>query len=144
MKKEEMTVVDILFEAVGILAGIVYLGLQISYGISYGVNIVTLVLNMLIFVLVYVGLTLLQIYPERVNRLSTEVCVGKVRRYTITMVRFIKLIFILCLLLTSVCDVMGYQMEPAYSLIVVGVILLDTFYFEIKIIRIIKEQNKDK
>ena len=92
MKKEEMTVVDILFEAVGIL----------------------------------------------------EVCVGKVRRYTITMVRFIKLIFILCLLLTSVCDVMGYQMEPAYSLIVVGVILLDTFYFEIKIIRILKEQNKDK
>ena len=37
MKKEEMTTVDFLLEAVGIVAAMIYLGLQIYYGIVYGV-----------------------------------------------------------------------------------------------------------
>lgn len=39
MKKEEMTTVDFLLEAVGIVAALVYLGLQIYYGIVYGVSL---------------------------------------------------------------------------------------------------------
>ena len=34
MKKEEMTTVDFLLEAVGIVAALVYLGLQIYYGMT--------------------------------------------------------------------------------------------------------------
>ena len=59
MKKEEMTTVDFLLEAVGIVAAMIYLGLQIYYGIVYGVAFTGIILNAAILILVYVGLTLL-------------------------------------------------------------------------------------
>ena len=55
MKKEEMTTVDFLLEAVGIVAALVYLGLQIYYGIVYGVAFTGIILNAAILILVYVG-----------------------------------------------------------------------------------------
>lgn len=36
-EKEDMTTAGLLAEAVGIVAGLVYIGMQIYYGISYGV-----------------------------------------------------------------------------------------------------------
>ncbi len=92
MKKEEMTTVDFLLEAVGIVAAMIYLGLQIYYGIVYGVAFTGIILNAAILILVYVGLTLLAHYPERVNNLPKEICSGKIRIYTIHMVRAVKLI----------------------------------------------------
>ncbi len=77
MKKEEMTTVDFLLEAVGIVAALVYLGLQIYYGIVYGVAFTGIILNAAILILVYVGLTLLARYPERVNNLPKEICSGE-------------------------------------------------------------------
>ena len=143
MRKDEMTTMDLLLEAIGVVSGLIYIGMQIYYGVTYGVNVVQLMLNLLVFVLMHAGLTLLQVYPERVNNLSLEICQGKIRRYTVTMIRLIKLIFILCLLFTSICDVMGIEMEAAYSLIVVGLIIVIALIFEIKIIKLLK-QNRVK
>ena len=83
LKKEEMTNMDFLLEAVGIVAAMIYLGLQIYYGIVYGVAFTGIILNAAILILVYVGLTLLARYPERVNNLPKEICSGKIRKYTI-------------------------------------------------------------
>ena len=70
-----MTTVDFLLEAVGIVAAMIYLGLQIYYGIVYGVAFTGIILNAAILILVYVGLTLLARYPERVNNLPKEICI---------------------------------------------------------------------
>ena len=55
-----MTNMDFLLEAVGIVAAMIYLGLQIYYGIVYGVAFTGIILNAAILILVYVGLTLLK------------------------------------------------------------------------------------
>ena len=72
-----MTTVDFLLEAVGIVAALVYLGLQIYYGIVYGVSFTGIILNAAILILVYVGLTLLARYPERVITCRKKYVVGK-------------------------------------------------------------------
>lgn len=77
MKKNEMTWQVMLIEAVGIVSAIAYLGLQIYYGIAFHVNPVNLMMNLVFMILVYVGLTLLAVYPERVNGLTREVCSGR-------------------------------------------------------------------
>ena len=94
MKKNEMTWQVMLIEAVGIVSAIAYLGLQIYYGIAFHVNPVNLMMNLVFMILVYVGLTLLAVYPERVNGLTREVCSGKIRQYTLRMVRMVKLVFV--------------------------------------------------
>ncbi len=142
MKKKDWTVAGLLVEATAIVAGLIYLGLQIYYGILYGVSIFTLIMNILVFLCVYAGLTLLVFFPEKVNRLSVEICQGKIRQDTIWMVRLIKLIFVLSLLFTSICDVMGLKIEAAYSLIVAGFILATAIFFEARIIRTLKEKNQ--
>lgn len=142
MKKEEMTIVDIILEAVGILGLLFYLGFQIYYGIQYGIPVLNILVNVLIMLLVYVLLTWLQFFPERVNAIPKERCVGDVKRYTIEMLRTVKLIFTLCLLFTSVCDILGNQINSGYSVVVVIAILVVAVYYEIKIIRILRNQNK--
>ena len=101
-----------------------------------------ILMNIVTMLLVYIGLSLLQIYPERVNGLPKEVCTGKIRKYTIHMVRYIKVIFILSLLLTSFCDAAGKKMDGAYSLIVIGLIIVIAVVYEILIIRIFRENQK--
>ncbi len=144
MKKEEMTIVDLLLEAVGIVGLLSYLGFQIYYGILYGIPVLNIAVNALIMLLVYALLMGLQFFPERVNAIPRERCVGDVKRYTIVMLRTIKLIFTLCLLFTSVCDVLGSRIDPGYSVIVVVAIVIVAVYYEVKIIRILKRQNKKK
>lgn len=141
MKKEDMTTIDLLLEAVGIVSTLLYLGLQIYYGISYGANLVTVLMNGAVLVLVYLGLTMLTVYPERVNGLTKETCSGQVRRYTIHMVRLIKLIFVTGLLFASICDVMGHEINSGYSIIVVVLVVLVTVYYEWKIIRILRKKK---
>lgn len=82
---------------------------------------------------------MLAIYPERVNGLSREVCTGAIRKYTIRMVELIKLVFVLSLLFTSICDALGYRVDAAYSLIVMGLILVVAVVFEVKIIKILRK-----
>ena len=98
--------------------------------------------NVLIMLLVYALLTGLQFFPEKINALPKERCVGEIKRYTIEMLRTIKLIFTLCLLFTSVCDVLGKQLNSGYSVIIVVAIVVAAVYYERKIIRILRRQNK--
>jgi hypothetical protein len=142
LKKEEMTLMDLLAEAVGIVAGVIYLGMQIYYGIYYGVAVSHISMNVVMLLLVYVGLTMLSCYPEKVNNLDREACTGDIRRYTVRMLRTVKLIFILSLLFTSVCDVMGYEITSWCSVLVVILILATVFYFEGRIIRMLRNNKK--
>jgi hypothetical protein len=137
-----MNVVELLAEAAGIVAALIYLGLQIYYGISYGLSLWNVFMNVAAMILIYIGLSLLECYPERVNGLPKERCIGNVRKYTVRMVRIAKLIFTGSLLFTSICDVMGKQINAGYSIIVVILIVMTAVYYEYKIIRIIRSQNK--
>lgn len=141
MRKEEVTIIDLLLEAVGIVSGLVYMGLQIYYSMIYGVNPVTIVMNGAVLILVYIGLTLLSVYPEKVNGLTREACSGLVRKYTIHMVRLVKLIFVLGLLFTSICDILGHQLNSGYSMIVVILVVVTVVYYEGKIIHILRKKK---
>ena len=68
------------------ILGIVYIGLQIYYGIVYKVAPYKFICNIAGVVLIYVGLSLVSCQPEKINRLPKEVCVGKVRKYSIRMI----------------------------------------------------------
>lgn len=142
MKKNEMTILEQMLEAIGIVSAILYLGLELYYGAVYAVSILSLIINMAAMLLVYVGLTLLQRYPERVNNLPAQVCSGRIRIYTVRMVRLIKLIIVVSLLFTSVCDVLGIEMDPGYRLIVAVLILPVTVYYEYLIFRILRNNQK--
>lgn len=142
MRKNEMTWPDMMAEAVGLVSMLLYLGLQIYYGIIYGVGLTDIAMNVAAMILVYAGLTMLAAYPERVNGLTPEVCTGKIRRLTILMVRAIKLIFVFGLLFTSICDVMGKEMNEGYSLVVVALIVATAGIFEYRIIRLLRGRNK--
>ena len=139
MKKNHLSTETLVFEIISAIAALVYLGLQVYYGIVYGAGAVRIVMNVLILILVYMGLTVLAIYPERVNGLPREVCTGAIRKYTIRMVELIKLVFVLSLLFTSICDALGYRVDAAYSLIVMGLILVVAVVFEVKIIKILRK-----
>ena len=75
MKKEDLTVPAIFAEAIGMILGIVYIGLQIYYGIAYKVAPYKFICNIAGVVLIYVGLSLVSCQPEKINRLPKEVCV---------------------------------------------------------------------
>ena len=139
MKKNHLSTETLVFEIISAIAELFYMGLQVYYGIVYGAGAVRIVMNVLILILVYMGLTVLAIYPERVNGLSREVCTGAIRKYTIRMVELIKLVFVLSLLFTSICDALGYRVDAAYSLIVMGLILVVAVVFEVKIIKILRK-----
>lgn len=142
MKIKDWTAAGLLTEATALVASLIYLGLQIYYGILYGVVMVKLITNIMVFILVFTGLTLLALFPEKVNRLSVQSCQGKIRQDTIWMVRLIKLIFVLSLLFTSICDILGIQIEAAYSLMAAGMMLATAIFYETRIIRRLREQDK--
>lgn len=142
MKRNNMTMPELLLEAVGIVVAVIYIGLQIFYGIYYGVNAWTVIMNVAAMLLVYGGLTLLCIYPEKVNGLTKEICSGKIRTYTIRMVRMIKLIFVAGILFTSICDILGQEIKAGYSLVILVLIVVTAFIYEYKIIRILRQNFK--
>lgn len=142
MRKEDLTVGNAICEAVGIVSAILYIGLQIYCGILYRVPVINTVSNILMVVLVYVGMVLLAVYPEKVNRLEPEICTRKIRRLTIHMLLYVKLVFMMSLLFTSVCDVMGKDVDGAYSLISTGLMILISVGYEIKIFQILKKMDE--
>ena len=89
MKKEDLTVPALLMEAVGLILGIVYIGLQIFYGVTYHVSPYRYMGNILCLVLVYALLTILSCHPEKINRIPDELCIGKGRKLSIRMVRVV-------------------------------------------------------
>ena len=73
MKKNHLSTETLVFEIISAIAALFYMGLQVYYGIVYGAGAVRIVMNVLILILVYMGLTVLAIYPERVNRSDTQI-----------------------------------------------------------------------
>lgn len=142
MKKNRLSTEELVFEIISAVAALFYMVLQVYYGIVYGAGAMRILMNVLILILVYTGLTMLIRYPERVNGLPREVCTGDIRKYTIRMVELIKLVFVLSLLFTSICDALGYRIDVAYSLIVMVFILMIAVVFEVKIIKILRERKK--
>lgn len=141
MRKEDLTIGNLICEAVGIVATLVYVGLQIYCGIIYRVPVINIIMNVVLVVLVYAGLVMLVCYPEKVNWLEPEACTGKVRQLTIHMLLNIKLVFVISLLFTSICDVMGKDVDGAYSLLATGLIILLAAGYEFKIYQIIKQSK---
>lgn len=141
MKRNEMTTTELLAEAVGIVAVVLDIGLQIYYGFIYRTNVGSILMNLAFLLLIYAGLTLFAIYPEKVNGLSKEVCTGAIRKYTVRMVRIVKLVFTGGILFASICDVLGVEVNAAYSLVVVALIVVVTVVYETKIIRILRERR---
>lgn len=144
MRKEDLTVPAIFAEAIGMILGIVYVGLQIYYGIAYKVAIYEWICNIVGVILIYVGLSLLSCYPEKINRLPKEVCTKDVRKYSIRMVRLVKLVFIAGLMVPCVGDVIGIELKEAYSLIVIAAILVIAVGYEYKIIQILRKNHHDQ
>lgn len=142
MKKNRLSTEELVFEIISAVAALFYMVLQVYYGIVYGAGAMRILMNVLILILVYTGLTMLIRYPERVNGLPREVCTEDIRKYTIRMVELIKLVFVLSLLFTSICDALGYRIDAAYSLIVMAFILVIAAVFEVKIIKILRERKK--
>ena len=131
MKKEDLTVPAIFAEAIGMILGIVYIGLQIYYGIVYKVAPYKFICNIAGVVLIYVGL------PK-------EVCVGKVRKYSVRMIRLVKLVFIIGLMVPCVGDVIGIELKDAYSLLVIAAILVITVFYEYRIIQLLRNDHHDQ
>lgn len=142
MKKEDMTWGVMLAEAVGLVAALIYLVLQIYCGVSYGVKSINVVLNILMILLIYAGFTMLCIYPEWVNGLRKDVCTGDIRKYTLRMVRSEKLVVVLGVLFASIFDVVGKVLSGGYAVAVVGAMLAAAAYYEYRIIRILRELYK--
>ena len=142
MRKEDLTVPAIIAEAIEIIVGLIYIGLQIYYGLSNHVPPYKFICNIVGLLLVYAGLTILSNHPEQVNRLKTEVCVGKVRKYTLRMLRLIKFVFVVGLMVPCVGDVIGIELKDAYSLVVILAIVLIAALYEYKILLVIRS-NRD-
>ena len=72
MRREDLSVSAIFLEAIEIIFGIIYIGLQIYYGLYYHITPYKFIMNLLAMILVYLGLSLLSCYPERINNIAEE------------------------------------------------------------------------
>lgn len=134
MKKSDWSIGALIAEALDILMLLVYMVLQICYGLLYSVQIYQIILNLLVAVLVYAGLTVLACYPERLNNLPEKICVGRVRVYSLRMLRGIKLVFLLGLLIPCICDVLAVDLPAVYNVCLIFAMLAIALYYEARIL----------
>lgn len=144
MRKRDLTPAAVLAEAVSIVAGIVYFVLQVIYGFFYPAAWRQPVLNILMAGLVYAALTLLSLYPERLNHLSPEACRGDIRKYSLRMVRMVKLLFMCGLMVPCICDIAGYPMSGLYTAAGIGLMLFVAIFYEVKIIGLLRNGNPEE
>ena len=138
MNKRDMTKFDIIVEIVCGILLMVSVSLQVIYSVLHSLSIFSLIINVLIVVLVYIGLSMLSCYPEKVNAIPQEICIGNIRRYSIKMIRYAKLIFVASLVVPEVCDLLEHTLGQWYSFVVVVLIVGEIIYYEIKIIKLIR------
>ena len=138
MNKRDMTKFDIFVEIVCGILLMVSVSLQVIYSVLHSLSIFSLIINVLIVVLVYIGLSMLSCYPEKVNAIPQEICIGNIRRYSIKMIRYAKLIFVASLVVPEVCDLLEHTLGQWYSFVVVVLIVGEIIYYEIKIIKLIR------
>lgn len=143
MRKEDMSALALFLEAIVIILGFIYIGLQVFYGLYYHIAPYKFILNLLAMILVYAGLSLLSMYPERLNSIPTELCKGKIRTYSLWMLRLVKAIFVISLLIPCVFDALGIGISSVYSLIVIGLIVIIAGYCEYQILTELKKKSRD-
>ena len=120
MRKRDMTFASAVLEAIDTLLALAYIGLQIYYGVCYHIQVFKFVANILVLLLVYIAITWLQHYPEKLNQL----------------------VFTAGLLVPCVCDAFGIAIRDVYSLIMIGLILVVSAYYEYRIFQEIKSLRK--
>ena len=79
---------------------------------------------------------------ERENKGREKKCVGNIRKYSLRLLMFVKLVFTAGLLVPCVCDAFGIAIRDVYSLIMIGLILVVTAYYEYRIFQEIKSLRK--
>lgn len=67
---------------------------------------------------------------------------GNIRKYSLRLLTFVKLVFTAGLLVPCVCDAFGISIRDVYSLIMIGLILVVTAYYEYRIFQEIKSLRK--
>ena len=127
MRKRDMTFASAVLEAIDALLALAYIGLQIYYGVCYHIQVFKFVANILVLLLVYI---------------AAELCVGNIRKYSLRLLMFVKLVFTAGLLVPCVCDAFGIAIRDVYSLIMIGLILVVTAYYEYRIFQEIKSLRK--
>ena len=115
MRKRDMTFASAVLEAIDALLALAYIGLQIYYGVCYHIQVFKFVAIILVLLLVYIAITWLQHFPEKLNHLAAEPCE---------------------------CDAVGIAIRDVYSLIMIGLILVVTAYYEYRIFQEIKSLRK--
>ena len=93
MRKRDMTFASAVLEAIDAILALAYIGLQIYYGVCYHIQVFKFVANILVLLLVYIAITWLQHYPEKLNHIAAELCVGNIRKYSLRLLTFVKLVF---------------------------------------------------
>lgn len=141
MKKEELGILDIVVETLTVIAVLAFFGLQIYYRVIYRTGWKTMVYHLLPVVLIYIGTLVLQAFPELLNGINSEPLQGKVRTCAVRMVRNSKLFLIVGMLIPGIGDVLGMEIDPAYSLLVMACILGVIGYYLYQIYRYNKEKN---
>ena len=142
MRKRDLTFASAVLEAVNIILAIAYIGLQIYYGVYYHVQAFKFIANILVLVLVYSGITWLMYYPEKLHHIAPEYCVGNIRKYSLRLLMFVKLVFTAGLLVPCVCDAAGIGIRDVYSLVIIGLIIVVSVYYEYRIMQEIRENRK--
>lgn len=135
---------DTISESLSILGLLGFLGLQIFCGVVYRVQVTTIACNIAAVVLIYAGFMVLQFFPELLNGTGSEPLVGKVRIYAVRMLRTVKLIIVYGVLVPSIFDGAGIDINGAYSVIVLVLIVLTIGWFLYKIWKYNKSQDKKK
>lgn len=141
MNREDWPILAVIFEAVDVLAGLGYCGLQVYYGVTYHISPYKIGINILVVLMIYAGLTLLALAPENLNRLQPQVCKGKIRRLSLRLIRVEKFLFLIGLMVPCICDVAAIHVPPLYNVAVIAVIVLVAVYYEVRILEELKKQQ---
>ncbi len=144
MKKSDWSTGALIAEALDILILLVYMVSQVCYGLLYKVQIYQIILNLLVAVLVYAGLTVLAMYPERLNNLPEKVCIGRVRVYSLRMLRGIKLVFLLGLLIPCICDLVAVDLPAVYNACLILGMFAIAVYYEVRILLQLRNQGNER
>lgn len=101
-----------------------------------------MVYHFLPIILLYAGMLLLQYHPEFLNGRGGEPVTGKVRIYAVRMVRICKFLLVYGIVVPSVADVAGININAAYSLIVMVCILAVIAYYIYRIYQYNRDEDK--
>lgn len=140
MGKKEWEIWEIVIETVTAVALAAYFGLQAYYGYVYESGAAVMFYHILPPALLYACMVLLQRFPEFLNG-GGEPLKGKVRVYAVRMVRTCKMILVFGALFPSAADVLGIEINAAFSLFVAGGVLAAAGYY---LYRIFQYNSKKK